>query len=457
MTAVETTRERWVEAELNRMAGMPSYRRCVSLATSAARWTTSASTSYWSRSRALSQIATLPSTSALRREQIKLQVALITPLMYVKGYSAPETKAAVEQARLLIEQAEAFGEPPEDPLLLFRVLHGVYLAAYIAFDGDVCRDLSTQVLSLAEKQTATTGPLILAHRLVGTSLLHVGDIATARAHFDRSIAYFSANERLSSRFALERVFALVYRACALWLLGYPAAALSDVDHAANDVRRIGQAGPLMIVLTIAGVTLTLCGHEASARALSDEVVALAHEKSAAFWRQYGLLNKGCLLAIAGKPDDAIRTITAGFAALQETETVWRPWYWSNLIRAYGVAGQLDEAWRCVSEANAAIEGTKERWCEAEVSRVAGEITLMTPQADAAKAQAYFERALGDARQQQAKSWELRAAMSMARLWRDRSKRKEARELLAPVYGWFTEGFDTRDLKEAKALLDELSS
>ena len=103
----------------------------------------------------------------------------------------------------------------------------------------------------------------------------------------------------------------------------------------------------------------------------------------------------------------------------------------------------------------AVETTKETWCEAEINRTAGEIALMSPEPDAAKAEAYFERALAVARQQQAKSWELRAAMSIARLWRDQGKVQQARELLAPVYGWFTEGFDTRDLKEAKALLEEL--
>ena len=113
--------------------------------------------------------------------------------------------------------------------------------------------------------------------------------------------------------------------------------------------------------------------------------------------------------------------------------------------------------RCIREAMTAVETTKEKWCEAEVNRVAGEITLMSPEPEAAKAQAYFERALSVARQQQAKSWELRASMSLARLWRDQGKVQQARELLAPVYGWFAEGFDTRDLKEAKALLDELVS
>jgi predicted ATPase len=120
-------------------------------------------------------------------------------------------------------------------------------------------------------------------------------------------------------------------------------------------------------------------------------------------------------------------------------------------------GQFDDAWCRVGEAVTEIETTKERWQEAEVHRVAGEIALKSPAPDAAKAEAHFERALQIARQQQAKSWELRAAMSMARFWRDQGKRDEARNLLAPVYGWFTEGFDTRDLKEAKALLNELAS
>jgi predicted ATPase len=118
---------------------------------------------------------------------------------------------------------------------------------------------------------------------------------------------------------------------------------------------------------------------------------------------------------------------------------------------------LDDAWRCVDEALTLIEKTKERWCEAEVNRITGEIMLKSPERDAAKAAAYFERALSVASKQQAKSWELRAAMSMARLWRDQGKRDEARELLAPVHGWFTQGFDTLDLKEAKTLLTDLHS
>jgi predicted ATPase len=129
----------------------------------------------------------------------------------------------------------------------------------------------------------------------------------------------------------------------------------------------------------------------------------------------------------------------------------------KLSRSPAKLGKFEDAWRSIAEAVTAIETSKEVWCEAEVNRIAGEITLLSPVRDTAKAGAsYFERALSIARQQQAKSWELRAATSMARLWRDQGKRDEARELLAPVYGWFTEGFDTRDLKDAKALLDQLS-
>ena len=150
-------------------------------------------------------------------------------------------------------------------------------------------------------------------------------------------------------------------------------------------------------------------------------------------------------------------ITCGIAARRSAgATQWMPWYLSCLARAYAELGQFDDAWRSIGDAITAVETSKQRWCEAEVHRVAGEIALMSRERDAAKAEASFERALAIARAQQAKSWELRATMSMARLWRDQGKPQQARKLLAPVYSWFTEGFDTLDLKEAKALLAELA-
>ena len=410
--------------------------------------------------RALAQIATLPATPALRREEIKRQVALITPLIHVKGYAAPETKAAAERARLLIEQAEALGEPPDDPLLLFSVLYTFWVASYVAFNGDAMRELAAQFLALAEKQGGTV-PLMMGHRLMGTSLLETGDIAQGREHYDQAMALYDLAEHrpLATLFGQDvRVSILSYRSRALWLLGYPDAALADADHALNDAREIGQAATLMYALFHASFPDILCGKCAAANALVDELLALADEKGALFWKAAGMTNRGCVLALAGKAPDAVQMITSELTAWRLTgATALLPLWLPYLAIADAELGQFDDAWRCIDQAMTAVEATKERWCEAEVHRIGGETALMSPEPNAAKAEAYFEHALAVARKQQAKSWELRAAMSMARLWRDQGKRMEARELLAPVYGWFTEGFDTRDLKEAKALLDELSA
>jgi predicted ATPase len=230
-------------------------------------------------------------------------------------------------------------------------------------------------------------------------------------------------------------------------------------HAAalKQALEMGLAATLMSALTMTSFTYICCGNYTTANAQSDETVAVADEKGAVQWKVRGTLNRGCVLALTGKASDAVQTITSGIAALRSTgATVWLPLYLSYLARAYAELGQFDDARRSISEAMMAVETTKETWCEAEINRVAGEIALLSPEPDKTKAEAYFERALAVARAQQAKSWELRAAMSMARLWRDQDEPKEARDLLAPVYGWFTEGFDTLDLKEAKALLDDLA-
>ena len=409
---------------------------------------------------ALDQIATLPATPALRREQIKLQVALINPLLHIKGHSAPETKAAVERARLLIEQAETQGEFIEDPLLLFSVLYSFWAANFVAFNGDVVCDLAAQCLALAEKQRASI-PLIVGHRLMGMSSLSTGDIADGRAHCDQALALYDVakHRSLASLFGQDiRVTILSFGSIALWLLGYPEAALADVDRALKDAREIGHAPSLMYPLAHTSLTHFLLRNYVAADAQARQLVAVAEEKSAPLWKAWGRAVQGSVLAETGKASDAVDQITSGIAAYRSTgATVWVPIWQSELAGAYAELGQHDDARRCIDEAIVAVERTKERWPEAEVNRIAGEIALKMPEPDVTKAEAYFERALAVARKQQAKSWELRAATSMARLWRDQGRNKEARDLLAPVYGWFTEGFDTLDLKEAKALLDELSS
>ena len=210
------------------------------------------------------------------------------------------------------------------------------------------------------------------------------------------------------------------------------------------------------MLNFSAWTHILCGNYAAANALVDEFSGLKDQTGSLFWGAWGMMQRGRLLALTGKVSDAVQTITCGLSAMRSTgTTMWMPLWLSYLTRANAEIGQSDDARRCIGEAMAAVETAKERWCEAEVNRIAGKIALLSPEPDAVRAEEYFERALAVARAQQAKSWELRAAMSMARLWRDQGRWDEARDLLAPLFGWFTEGFDTRDLKEAKVLLDEL--
>jgi predicted ATPase len=410
--------------------------------------------------RALDQIATLPATPARRREQINLQVALANALMHTKGYAAPDTKAALERAHTFIERAEALGEPAEDPLLLFSILNGFWIANFVAFNGDAMRELATQFLALAKKQGATV-PLMIGHRVMGISLMYTGDIAEGRAHYDRVIALYDPAEHrpLATRFGQDvRVAILSWRAWAMWLLGYPEAALADADHALKDARELGHATTLMFALGVTSITRVWCGNFASANLQVAEEIALADEKGALFWKAAGMMHHSVVLARTDNASSAIQMLTSAIAAWRSTgTTMWMPLFLSYSALACAKLGQFDDAWRFIGEAMTAIETTKEKWCEAEIHRMAGEIALRSPEPDGGKAEAYFERALAVARQQQAKSWELRAAMSMARLWRDQGKPQQARELLAPVYGWFTEGFDTLDLKEAKELLAELAS
>jgi predicted ATPase len=219
------------------------------------------------------------------------------------------------------------------------------------------------------------------------------------------------------RFGQEPALAVLsYRPFALWLLGYPEAALRDSKAALKAAREIGQAGTLMYALAHAAVLHILCGDQIAAAAQTREVLALAEQKSAPHWKGLGMMNEGWLSALAGKSATAVELITSGIAVFRSaSSTMWLPLRLSHLAMAHAEINQTDDAWRCLGEAMSAMEATKKTWCEAEVHRIAGEAARLSPKPDAAEA--YFERALSVARAQQAKSWELRAAMSMARLWR----------------------------------------
>jgi class 3 adenylate cyclase/predicted ATPase len=284
----------------------------------------------------------------------------------------------------------------------------------------------------------------------------MGDLADGKQHYDRALAIYDPAEHrpLTTRSGRDvGVTLLSFRSSCEWQLGCPAASRNDAERAVTNARETGHAGTLMYALSRAAICYTLCGNYAAAHAQLDELIALADERGKAL----GTTMRGRLFSLTGKASDAVQAITSGITSLRSTgATLYEPWNLWHLAVAYAELGQSDDAQRCIDDAIEKVERSKEKWCQAEVHRIAGEIALKSPQQDVAKAETHFERALAVSRAQQSKSWELRAAMSMARLWRDQGKRDEARELLAPVYGWFTEGHDTLDLKQAKALLDELS-
>ena len=407
---------------------------------------------------ALSHLEALPSTPERRQKQMKLQTLLIAPLIQTKGYAAPETQDAVERANLLIERANAIGEPPENPQLLFLVLSGYFTANVVAGNVEACRDVADRVLELAEKQ-GQSAELVLGHLCVGTSLLLTGEIARGKVHLDHAITLYDPFlPRASMAREDPRVAALIFRSIALWMLGYPEAALADASGAIKNARALGSAMPLMFALAHAELTFRLCGNYAAGGECVRELVALADVKGSLYWKTAAQGMEATRLSLIGDPANSIPMMISMRNAYEATGAKFlAPLYLSVLSTSYAALGKFDDARHYVAQAMNTMETSKEKWFEVEVSRVAGEIALKSPKPDTAKAEGYFERALIVARQQQAKSWELSASMSLARLWRGQGKVQEARELLAPVYGWFTEGFDTRDLKEAKALLEELAA
>src|SRR5262249_45395479 len=216
----------------------------------------------------------------------------------------------------------------------------------------------------------------------------------------------SEHRLLATGFAHDvGVMTLCYRSWALWLLGYPSVAIADADQAVKNAREISQAATLMAALCFASLPHVFSGRYAAANALLDEVVALADQKGTLIWNTFGKMNQGYVSALTGRTSDAIHIITAGIAAWQSTgSTVFAPSFLSYLASSYADIGRFDDALRCIDEAMAAIDRTKEKWWEAEVNRIAGEIVLRSLAPETAKAETYFEHALAIAREQQAKSF-----------------------------------------------------
>jgi len=311
--------------------------------------------------RALDLIEALPGTTALRREQIKLQIALANALMHTKGYAAPETKAALDRARLLAARAEALGEPPEDPLLLLSVLHGFWVASHVAFDGDAVRDLAVEFMALAEKQR-TVFPRVLGHRVMGTSLLFLGEFAEGRAHLDSAIALYdpAAHRPLATRFGHDVGAAILSnRPLALWLLGYPVAALKDAADAIDLAQATGQTATFLYTLTRITWFHLVVGNYATAAAQTQQLMTNAADMEGSYWTAVGMMLQGGLFALTGECAPAIEMINSGIAAsrLTGSNLLRMPWYLSCLARAHVGLGKIDEAKRCICEALTAMATT----------------------------------------------------------------------------------------------------
>ena len=330
--------------------------------------------------RAVSQIALLPPSPALRRQEITCQVALANALMHTKGYAASETRSTFDQARLLIERAEALGESPEDPLLLFSILYGFWVANFVAFNGEALRKLAAQFLALAEKQAAS-GPIMIGHRLMGTSLAYTGNLVKGIAHYDTAFALYdpAKHRALATRFGQDvSVVILSLRAFSLWLLGYPDQARADAEGALTNAREIGHAVTLMYALLNAAVLHIHRGNYQEANSFDNELAMLAEQADAPFYKAVSEAHRGCIFSLTGNPSPAVDTITSGVRAWRLTgATLWMTMFLPHLATAYAESGQFDDAWRCIREADTFVETTKERWWEAEVQRTAGEIALQS--------------------------------------------------------------------------------
>jgi TOMM system kinase/cyclase fusion protein len=400
----------------------------------------------------LEVLKTLPDTPERTQHELTLQLTLAVSLMATQGYSAPEVERVYARARELCGQV---GETPQ----LFPVLHGLWRYYLVRADFQTVRQLVEQFLSLAQR---THDPTLLVepHRALGTTLLWLGELTAARAHLAQAVALYNPQQRRAHSFLYGQdpaVASLSHAALALWCLGYPDQALQTIHEALARAREPAHPFTLAYALCFAGELHQLRreGHAAQERAEAE--IALCTEQGFALYLARTTILRGWALAEQGQSTEGIAQMRQGIAAWRATGAeLQRPYYLSLLAEAYGQAGQAEEGLCVLTEALAVVHSTGERVYEAELHRLKGELLLALSLDNHVEAEACFQQSLAVARHQEAKSLELRAAMGLSRLWQEQGKQADAQALLAPVYSWFTEGFDTADLQGAKALLEELS-
>jgi predicted ATPase len=397
-------------------------------------------------------LQTLPATPEHLQHELALQTLLGTVLLVTAGAASPDVERAFLRARVLCQQ---LGDTPK----LFPVLWGLRQVYATRGELSTARELAEQLLAMAQRTPTPDFPLERGHNSMGITLFWLGDFVAARRHFEHTIALSEPPQPRAPAFFYAQDAAVVaysQRACILWFLGSPDQALRQCSAALTAARTLAHPHLLAIVLRTVVWLHHLRGEVPGMHAHVEELAALASTEGFALWAPAATIWGGWIVAVQGRPAEGIAQIRQG---LTTRGTIGAQIAYATrlalLAEAYGQAGQVDEGLRVVAEALAHADATGERVYEAELYRLKGEFLLTQEPPDTCQAERCFQQALAISRRQQAKSWELRAAMSLARLWQQQGKRAEAHALLAPIYGWFTEGFDTADLKQAKALLDEL--
>jgi TOMM system kinase/cyclase fusion protein len=402
-------------------------------------------------SKGLEVLGTLLDNPERARQELELQTTLGPALIATKGYAAPEVEKVYARARELCRQIE------ETPWL-FPVLRGLWLFHFVGAELHIAYALGEQLLTLAQSEEDPAF-LLEAHRAMGTTLFWLGQFPQARAHLEQGIALYDPQQS-RSLIALygqdPRVTCLGYTAWVLWVLGYPNQAMKKSHEALALAQELSHPFSLAFALEWTAQVRQFRRDGQATQEMAEAAIALSHEQGFTQRLAEAMVHRGWALAEQGQREEGSTQIRQGLAAFRATgANVGLPHHLAMLAETCVKGKQIDEGLSVLAEALAIANSGGVHWYEAELYRLKGESLLELSAEQHAAAEACFRQALDIAHQQQAKSLELRAAMSLSRLWQQQGKQAAARELLAPIYGWFTEGFDTADLQEAKALLTEL--
>jgi len=406
--------------------------------------------------RGLEVLASLPEIPEHAQHELELQIALGAVTAAARGLAAPEVAKIYGRARELCQHR---GDTPQ----LFLVLWELWNFYAVAAEFQTARALGEQLFSLAQR-LHTSAECMAAHRALGQTFFGLGDLPTARVHLEQSIALYAPPPHRAHAFRYSQdsgVGAGSILAVALWGLGYPEQARQRMQEGLTLARELAHPISLAIALTYAGWLHQLRREGHTAQAQAEGLIALAEQYGfSQYWGQ-GLLMRGAELVAQGQQEEGMAQMRQGWAAYRPTEARMQqrgPHFLALLAEACLKAQHVDEGLCALTEALTVVDDTGGRYYEAELYRLKGELLLVRDalRSPVVEAEASLYQALAIARHQQAKSWELRAAMSLARLWQQQGKRTEAYALLAPVYGWFTEGFDTADLQEARELVEALA-